>query len=154
MNFRTGRKFPLNDRESLSGPCRLFSSRTTFRPNSSALQQGDFDSPERDTEYDYISKGEGQIWEYGYIEINGVRRAGVYITGAILDRFNKEQSVDLRFDSLRSLADAVSRDRDIPLRLLLDENDIVENSTCDVHAGPPHSIDFDVAIFPYLPLSL
>ena len=96
------------------------------------IEQGDFDSPERDTEYDYISKGEGQIWEYGYIEINGVRRAGVYITGAILDRFNKEQSVDLRFDSLRSLADAVSRDRDIPLRLLLDENDIVERHTFNV----------------------
>ena len=96
------------------------------------IEHGNYEDPDRDTEYEYISKGEGQTWERGYIEINGVRRAGVYVTGAVLDRFNKEQPVDLRFDSLRSLADAVSRERDVPLVSLLDENGIVERHTFGV----------------------
>ena len=100
--------------------------------NRTTIEHGNYEDPDRDIEYEYVSKGEGQTWDRGYIEINGVRRAGVYITGAILDRFNKEQPVDLRFDSLRSLADAVSRERDIPLRLLLDENDIAERHTFSV----------------------
>lgn len=89
--------------------------------NKTTIEGGNYDEPDRETEYDYTSKGMGETWERGTLEVRGVRRPGVFVTASILERYNNNNSLELRFDSLRSFADVVSRMRDVPLAELLDD---------------------------------
>ena len=84
------------------------------------IDRGNYDDPDRDTEYTYTPKGMGETWERGTLKIGDTIMPGVYVAAPILERYNHDAPLELRFDSLRSFADTVSRMRDVPLPELLD----------------------------------
>ena len=92
------------------------------RIDKTTIENSNYDAPDVETNYDYVSKGYGETWEKGTLDVDGVGRRGMYVTTSILERYNKDSPLELRFDSLRSLADTVSRERNLPLGELLDES--------------------------------
>ena len=88
--------------------------------STTRIEKGNYDKPDEETTYEYTPKGIGETWERGTIEINGIKRPGVFVTASILERYNNDSAPELRFDSLRSLADTVARVRDVPIGDLLD----------------------------------
>ena len=100
--------------------------------NKTRIEKGNYDETDEETTYDYTPKGMGETWERGALEVDGVRRPGVWVTSTILERYNRDSALELRFDSLRSLADTVSRVRDLPLAELVEENGLVKRVSFSV----------------------